>query len=132
MLPDKQAVVTGVWAFMATLAAAMDLTWGIILGGVVGAALSLFALEAATATRSRCVVYVLGGTALAVMATPSVAAYLDVTRPATLTGVALVIGLYGLSLVQESFSWARAGGLKIAFNAVLKKIGLGGDTPTGT
>lgn len=98
--------------FVTALAASMNVTLGVVVGGTVGSSVSaLFLMPAGTALRAR-LLYFGGGNGLALCGSGLVSELLGVQNAASMSGVALALGLWGIALVIESNDFIRSGGLR--------------------
>lgn len=97
----------------------LQLTIGIILAGLAGAFLSLAIVGVDASFRMR-FFSVTGGIFLSWFGAPAVTDYWNITSGAMSTGIALVLGLYGLSVVKELADLIRSGALRFLLPTKLR------------
>lgn len=98
--------------FVTALAASMNVTLGVVVGGTVGSGVSaLFLMPAGTTPRAR-LLYFGGGNGLALCGSGLAGELLGVQNATSMSGVALALGLWGIALVIETNDFIRSGGLR--------------------
>lgn len=104
----------------AALLALLGLTVACVFGGLVGAGLSLMAMDRATATtRTRASTFC-SGLALSLVVTPAVASYYEL-KPTVTGAIAMVLALYGMAILLEGFALIKSGALREFITGWLKK-----------
>ena len=91
-------------------------------GGFLGALLSLRFLKPDASTSFR-LLMLGGGFAASMMLTPGITYLLDIKTVNVLSGLAFLVGLYGMSLISEGNELIKSGALReLVFGRLKKKI----------
>lgn len=101
----------------------LGLTWAIVISGFVGALVSLISINPAVATLRLRLVTIGAGVALSWFGTPAVGQYWGITKMPVLAGMALLLGLFGLSVVRELYDFIRNGAVRSMLMSILKMKG---------
>lgn len=101
----------------------LGLTWAIIISGFVGALVSLISLNPGTVTVRQRFVTIGAGIALAWFGTPALGQYWGIVKTPALAGMALLLGMFGLSVVRELYEFIRNGAIKSLLLTFLKMKG---------
>lgn len=102
------------------LLALLGLTIACVFGALVGAGLSLMAMDRATATtRTRASTFC-SGLALSLVVTPAVASYYEL-KPTVTGAIAMVLALYGMAILLEGFALIKNGTVRGAIEGLIKK-----------
>ena len=104
-----------------TVTTALGLNILVLVCGLLGGLLSMFSLDPATATVRSRTITVLSGTCISYAATPGIGDYFEL-HPAALGMVALMAGLWGLSIVKESYDLIKGGLIKTVLLRLINAV----------
>lgn len=120
---DHQKMIARLIEIILATIVELGITWAIVICGFAGSCLSLMSIDPSTVTLRTRITTVAAGLALSWFGTPALASYWEITHVPIISGVALLLGLFGIVIVKEIFDFIKSGGLKSFIPSFLRPKG---------